>query len=99
MGEAEPVTITIGDHVFRVRAAADQRDAFQRAEREANRRLAELVRNAGAMSGARALAMLTFEVCIELDDLRREAGLAQQGRERINKLLARLDNLANSHPE
>jgi cell division protein ZapA (FtsZ GTPase activity inhibitor) len=92
MSELEPLTITIGDHLFRVRVPGEQKAAYARAERETNERLAELVQG-GAMSGPRALAMLAFELCLELDERHVEIARMRQSGERLTNLIQKIDSI------
>lgn len=96
MSASESITLNIGDHIFRVRIDEAQLDAYARAEEEANARLHELVQGGGAMSGPRALAMLAFEVCLELDDLRSEIARLRRSGERLNHLIQKIDAITEA---
>ncbi len=92
--QTQPVEITIGDQIFRIRAAPAEVDRYHRAEKLVNELLDGLVRG-GAIGGPRLLAMVAFQVGVNLELLRDDVAGGtndhQEALQRIEALIERID--------
>lgn len=90
----ELLTVNIGDQVLRIRADATERERYQRAEQMVNDILNQ-IRSGGAL-GPRTLAMALFQIAIELDEMQESIRNRDQMRERLNRIIKRLDEATES---
>ena len=95
MSEPEPLTITVSEHLFRIRVTQELRERCQHAEVEANARLEEIV-SGGGMSGPRALAMLAYEACVEIEELREEVARLKKSAPRIEQIIQKIDSITTA---
>lgn len=88
----EPITISVGDQNFRVRAAPDERERLLHVAQVANHALSDVL-NSGVVGGPRALAMALFQLAVELEDTRDALRAARAARdERLKQLITRIDD-------
>jgi hypothetical protein len=94
MSQAEtkiPLEVTVGDQSFRIRIAPSEGERCRRSERAANESLRQVQAGAGALTGSRALAMALFQLAVELEEARDAQRLAQESRDRLRLLIAKID--------
>ena len=86
------ISIAIGDQTFRIRAAPDEAAQYQQIAQATNKIYQEIL-NSGVALGGRALAMLAFQLAVELDIARRDLLSTSEVRERLSDLIRRIDQV------
>jgi cell division protein ZapA (FtsZ GTPase activity inhibitor) len=88
----EPLTITLGEQVIRLRVRADEVARYRQAAQLADSVLHDIL-DGGVVGGPRALAMAAFELAVELHEAHGALRRAQAERERIDRLVRRLEGV------
>lgn len=92
------MVVTIGEQTFRIRVTPAEQERYARIAAHANDVLEGLRRN-GTLGGARALAMALFQVAAELDDARARLTATSADRERLSRLIERIDQATDRAAE
>lgn len=90
--ELRPLTITLGEQVFRIRVGPRDEVRYRRAAQQADTVLKDILEG-GVVGGARALAMTAFELAAELEDARAQLRQSREDRARVDEDRARVDRL------
>ncbi len=102
MAEQEPITITIGDQLLRVRAESGERGRYEKAARRINTILEDLTAN-GVVGGPRLMAMVAFELGVTLEEtieqLQRSLAAEREARDRLEQIIRRIETRIEIVPD
>ncbi len=84
--------ITVGDQTFRVRVRPNE-ETFYREVADYTNEAFEHVRSQAVSGGGRVWAMTAFQIASELLDTQRGGGMNDDDRERIKRLIQRIEEV------
>ena len=96
MADRETVSykITIGDQTFRIRISPEEKDLYDRVARFTEASFKETSRQS-VSGGAQVWAMTAFQIACELMDLQDEARPADDEKDRIQKMIQRIEEVTS----
>ena len=90
MNETQSITLMVAGQELRMRVAPGQRERFERITRQINQKVDE-IRGRGVVGGPRLLAMVLFEMGLDLDESQTDLRQSRESRERLGELIRRID--------
>lgn len=85
--------ITVGDQTFRVRVRPDEEEFYRDVANYTNEAF-EHVHSQAVEGGGKVWAMTAFQIASELLDIQRGGGMKDDDRERIKRLIQRIEEVS-----
>ena len=95
--ESQSMSIVIGEQTFRVKVSPEERERYAQAAATAGQVYRAVAGGVG-LEGPRALAMALFQLAVELGEAQTELKRAQATRDRLSRLIERIDRVTDPGP-